>query len=177
MSNWTTTTVDINDGDADEDDYEDYLLVAGNNSFVIQSNTEGDGSTSTLTFDHEIVSPRSTPSDTSGYLIDKDVIIKYWASYTEIYDDEDTYDESTIGAQEIPLNNKSENMIFPFLKWEYYLSLEDEAFQNKVLYWEDQYNKELMKEKRNVFTPKAGQRITDARRPLNYRSSVQGFRK
>lgn len=108
FSNYATDTVDVDIADADEDEYENFLLVItggtyDGKTYVIKSNTESAGGTTTLTFMHPLSAAFDGTKVTAGELHDPDnyVMMKYSG----------TYDTVSSASDEVPIDSKYERRI------------------------------------------------------------------
>jgi hypothetical protein len=99
LSSFVAGSVAINDTDAVEDQWKDYLLVASTKNAVVASNTAVSAGLSTLTFLHNV--SVTAPMPTSGYLTQQYLMLKYEKSFTGL----------TSHADEIPVDDKFEEVI------------------------------------------------------------------
>jgi hypothetical protein len=141
FSNYATDTVDVNISDATEDEYKNHLLVItggtyDGNTYVIASNTESAGGTTTLTFEHPLSTAFDGTKVTAGELHSPEyyVMVRYNSSYDAVSSESD----------EVPIDNKYERRItHDYLRFRAEQQILETSDSTK--YWESQYNKTLKK--------------------------------
>lgn len=99
LSSFVTGSVAINDTDATEDLWKDYLLVASTKKAIVAANTVAAGGLSTLMFYNDV--SLSVPMPTTGYLTKQYLLLDYQKSFTGL----------TSSSDEVPIDDKFESII------------------------------------------------------------------
>lgn len=109
LSSWGADSVNINDATAEEDAYEDHLLVVTNGSLsgkniLIAGNGAASGGLTGLNFYHSDGAVSAT--STAGYITDKYLMFRYMAIFTGL----------TAHTDEIPIDDRFEYVLAQSLK-------------------------------------------------------------
>lgn len=124
LSSFVAGSVAINDTDAVEDQWKDYLLVASTKKALVASNTAASAGLSTLTFLHNVTV--TAPMPTSGYLTQMYLMLKYEKSFTGLSSHSD----------EIPVDDKFEEVLAQAITLEV-MDKRSKGFANEYSIYQD----------------------------------------
>ena len=141
LSSGGTTSVAINDDDAAEDQWEEYLLVLTNGTYsgdgiIIGEHSEAAGGLTTLNFLHSRAT--SIATSTAGYLTDMYLLMRYMAQFTAV----------TAYNSELPVDDRFANVLINGLC---YLSKPINTEERQAYRAEFENDIQLLKDE--IFTP------------------------
>ena len=162
LSGGTTSSIQINDDDANEDEWENWLLVPTDGTYqtpiLIGEHSAASGGLTTLNFIH---TQSNAIDSTAGYLTDLYLMVSYWAKWTEL----------TAYTDEVPMSDEDEDLLG------YALCMEATPITDKQghSYFRDLFMEALEEKKDEVFTPTPDQ-LRPRPRPIAAFDDCEEFR-
>ncbi len=151
-------TVELNIIGHGEDDMKNFLLVitAGtlaSRTYILSANADSGVSTTQVTYLHELSTAWIAAQATAGYLVDSNqyLILRYIETFTPM----------TVLSEEIPIANKFEPALKPWLMWKAWERVR--SVTNDAKHWEEQYEKEMAKLRAERFSIGRSRRIRGRR--------------